>query len=100
MIASFRTLGAAGVLWYMASTAIATPTIDTSLANYPEWNEKSTLPSATASMPFMKDSAVELASDDQPAKAENKSDTSCSSCQGECNSCGCCEINYCCCPKW
>jgi hypothetical protein len=99
MIVSLRTLGAAGVIWYMASTAIATPTIDTSVANYPEWTEKSTLPSATASVPFMKDSAVELASDDEPAKAEHKNDSNCSSCQ-ECNSCGCCEINYCCCPRW
>ncbi len=99
MIISLRTLGAAGVLWYMASTAIATPTIDTSRANYPEWNEKSTLPSATASVPFMKDSAIELASDDEPAKADQPSESNCSSCQ-ECNSSGCCDINYCCCPPW
>jgi len=99
MSASLRTLGAAGIMWYMASMAMASPTIDTSLANYPEWNEKSTLPSAAASVPFMKDSAVELASDDEPATAESKSDSNCSSCQ-ECNSCGGCEINYCCCPRW
>src|SRR3954469_25749731 len=92
MSASLRTLGAAGIMWYMASMAMASPTIDTSLANYPEWNEKSTLPSAAASVPFMKDSAVELASDDEPATAESKNDSNCSSCQ-ECNSCGGCEIN-------
>ena len=84
-------------MWYMASMAIATQTIDTSMANSPQWNEKSTLPSATASVPFMKDSAVELASGEQPANAESKSDSNCSSCQ-DCNSC--CDINYCCCPPW
>jgi hypothetical protein len=99
MNVSLRTLSAAGVLWYMTTTAIASPTIDTTLANYPQWNEKTTLPSVTASSSLMKDSAVELASDEQPAKSEDKSETSYSSCQG-CNSCGQCEINYCCCPKW
>jgi hypothetical protein len=99
MIASLRTFGAAGMIWCAASTALATPTIDASLSNYPEWNEKSTLPSATASVPFMNDPAVLLASDDQPAKAEEKSDSNCTSCQ-ECNSCGGCDINYCCCPRW
>src|SRR4051812_24115611 len=98
MIASLRTLGAAGIVWYMTSTTMASPTIDSSVANYPDWNEKSTLPSATASVSFMKDSAIELASDDEPAKAESKSDSNCSSCSSsqDCNSC--CDINYCCCP--
>ena len=97
MIVSFRTLGAAGVMLYMASMAIASQTIDISTSNFPQWNEKSTLPSATASEPFMKDSAVELASGEQPANAESKSDSNCSSCH-DCNSC--CDINYCCCPPW
>jgi hypothetical protein len=87
------------MLWFIATAAIASPTIDCSTSNYPEWNEKTTLPSATAAVPFIKDSAVELASDDEPAKTEAKGESSDSSCQ-ECNSgCGC-DINYCCCPKW
>ncbi len=101
MIASLRKFGAVGVMWYMAGTAMATPTtIDTSSTNYPGWNEKSTLPSATAAVPFMKDSAVRLASDDQDAKSEEKSDSNCNTCQGDSNSCGCGNVNYCCCPSW
>src|SRR5689334_21441034 len=97
MIASLRKGGVAWVAWFMASTAVATSTIDTSSSNYPGWNEKATLPSATASMPFMKDSAVGPASAVEPAKAESTSDSNCASCQ-DCNSC--CDINYCCCPQW
>ena len=98
MNVSLRWIGATGLMWWVASAAMASPTVDTSLATYPEWNDKTTLPSATASMSFMKDSAVTLASDDEPTAAANQNNASCSCQEG--NSCGACDINYCCCPKW
>ena len=63
------TVGAAGVLWCVATIVVASPTIDTSLSNYPEWNDTVSPRSVVATSPVIQDSAVQPVSDNEPVAA-------------------------------
>lgn len=84
-----RTIGAAGLMWCVASIAMAS---DAALSNYPEWNDGAQLPSVVAKSPVFNDSAVQLVSDDE-ATAPAKDDAGCSNC----DACGACNMGQCCC---
>ncbi len=86
------TVGAAGIIWCVATIVVASPTIDTSLSNYPEWNETVPLRSVVAASAVIEDSAVQPVSDEEPtaAASDNSGCSNCDAC-GACNMCQCCE---------
>ena len=87
-----RTVGAAGVLWCVATIVVASPTIDTSLSSYPEWTETAPLRSVVDASPVIEDSAVQPISDNEAASAacDNGGCSNCDAC-GACNMCQCYE---------
>src|SRR4051794_7003764 len=84
-----RTAGAFVLGSVFTGAALGSPAMQAAF-DLPEWAEPCTLPSVTASSPVMRDSDVQLASDNEPAAAEanHDSSTSCNECP-PCNCCGC-----------
>ena len=98
MTGFLRTAGAFVLGSIFTAAAMASPAMDAAF-NLPEWSEQCNLPSVTASSPITRDSAVQLASDNEPAPADSKQD-SCTGCNSgsSCDSCNeCSQCTSCCC---
>jgi len=96
MAAFIRTAGAAGILWCIASGALASPAMESAFT-LPEWAETCKLPSATESSPLIQDESLQLASNEEAATSDEKHE-SCSECNSGCSSsCNSCYTQSCCC---
>jgi hypothetical protein len=98
MATFIRYAGAVGFLSLLTSGALAASSIESAF-NLPQWAEPCSLPSVTANSSIIQDSAVQLASNDQPAP-DNASNNATSPSCNDCDACNACNLGCSCCNQW